>query len=77
MVMKFLLKKQLRTQNSKIHSIKKVRKSTKWCLFLTPNFRTRESIRNTTKKTAKMRFYLFWQSQRESNPCYRNENPMS
>ena len=25
----------------------------------------------------KMVCFIFWQSQWESNPCYRNENPMS
>ena len=61
MVMKFLLKKQLRTQNSKIHSIKKVRKSAKRHVFSTPNLRTCESIGNPIKKNTQTDVFDFWQ----------------
>ena len=43
--------------------IKVVRKSAKRHVFTVPNLRTHGNIRKQTKKTAKLRFYLFWQPQ--------------
>lgn len=45
--------------------------------FQIQTFEPSARLRNPNKNDPKTGRCIIWQSQRESNPCYRNENPMS